>query len=534
MIGALALISVLGGGLAMAAIDDALADTTDSSPDDDTLNGSTDNDTLFGGAGDDTISGAGGDDWLVGQGGNDSVSGGAGNDTIAMGGDNDFYGFDGTNIIDEAGDDLVRGGRDSDWLQDASGANTLYGGLGDDIIIGASDGTDAEADLLGAGYGDDVIIGDNGDTINGGAGDDTFGVLFTFGNGSDPVTISDYDAHNESLAIAVSDNAAFDTLEWQVNFNAASGTATVEIWGMRGTEAVTAETAIVLQNMTAETAAAVSLTLADSLDDLTPADDGPQHLGRSDDTFTGTPADEDIRGMEGNDTLNGGAGSDTLVGGDGNDNLSGDDGDDRLVGNSGNDTASGGAGQDTVTLGEGNDVYGLDVTTPTSEGGDDIVRGGRGDDWLQDADGADTLYGGLNDDTVIGASETGADAMADLLSGGYGDDLVIGDNGDTMTGGEGDDDFGVGFTFGAGVDPVTITDLDAAQETITIGVTDDMTLSSMDWSVNFDPQSGIAVIDIWGAEDTDGTMTILPAETAIMLQNMTTADVANLSIAFSY
>ena len=537
MIGALALISVLGGGLAAAAIDFA-SDDTDGTPNDDTLTGGNGNDTFVGGVGNDLITGDLGDDRLLGQDGSDNVSGGAGNDTVAMGYGNDYYGFDGTNLVDEAGDDLVRGGGGSDWLHDSSGADTLYGGLGDDIIVGAGDGMDDQADYLGGGYGDDVILGDNGDTISGGAGEDTFGVLFTFGNGDAPVTLLDYDPLDEPLTIAVSNDMALDTLEWQLNFDDTTGTATIQIWGMQNTEGgpveVAAETAVILQNMTAETAAAVTLTLSDTLDDLTPEEEpGPQQLTWSDDVFNGTGANEDVRGQDGNDTLNGGGGADTLVGGDGNDNLSGDEGTDRLVGNSGNDTVSGGTGDDTVVMGSGNDVYGYDGTNATSEAGDDTVRGGQGHDRLQDAEGANTLYGGLGNDTVIGAAEDGSDTTADTLSGGYGDDLVIGDNGDTMTGGEGADDFGVGFDFGAGSAPVTITDLVAETESITIGVSADMALASMDWSVSFDPATGVATIDIWGAEDTGSGPTFLPAETAIVLQNMTAEAVANISIAFT-
>lgn len=537
MIGALALISVLGGGLAAAAIDFA-NDDTDGTPNDDTLTGGNGDDTFVGGGGHDLISGDLGDDRLLGQDGSDTVSGGSDNDTVAMGNGNDYYGFDGTDTVDEAGDDLVRGGIGNDWLQDSSGADTLYGGLGDDIIVGAGDGTDTDADYLGGGYGDDVILGDNGDTISGGAGEDGFGTLFTFGNGDAPVTLLDYDPLNEPLTIAVSNDMAVDTLEWQISFDEATGTSTIQIWGMQNTEGgpveVAAETAVILENMTAETSAAVTLTLSDTLDDLTPEEEsGPQELTWSDDTFTGTAANEDVRGQEGDDTLLGAAGNDTLGGGDGNDSLSGDEDNDRLIGNSGNDSVSGGSGDDTVVMGSGNDVYGFDGLNPTSEAGDDMVRGGQGNDWLQDAEGADTLYGGLGNDTVIGAVAGSTDSTADILSGGYGDDLVIGDNGDTMTGGEGADDFGVGFDFGAGSAPVTITDLVAATESITIGVSADMSLASMDWSVAFDPASGVATIDIWGAEDTGSGPTLLPAETAIVLQNMTAADVANISIAFT-
>jgi len=499
------------------------------------IGGTTANDTLTGGTANDTIDGLGGDDWILSGSGNDEVSGGAGNDRVALGSGNDIYGGDGS---DDTGSDTVRGGSGNDWLYDITGADTLYGGLNEDTLIGAQSGVlDDESDLLGGGYGDDVILGDNGDTINGGAGTDTFGVGFSFGEGWDPVTITDFEATTEALTLAVTGNIVAGSLEWDVTFDEATGIATIDIWGTEddgsGPSNLAAETVLVLENMTAESVAALNIVFADDLSEVAavdaPANDEVTLTG-NDDTYTGSNTEDTIRGGAGSDTITGGAGNDVITAGGGDDSVDGGADDDRLVGAGGDDTLSGGEGDDTIVAGNGNDFYGYNGTTTSSEGGDDVVRGGQGNDWLQDSEGADTLYGGLGDDTVVGADEGVVDAEADYLSGGYGNDVVAGDNGDTLVGGEGEDAFGVGFDFGVGYEAVTITDLDPANEAVTIAISSDAAVDNMDWSVDFDAATGIATIEIWGTED--GVP--VPAETALVLQNMTAEGVAALSIAFSY
>ncbi len=543
MIGFLALATVVGSSLVISDLkteeDDAtdLVGTTPEDSSDDTeladvsllIDGTTANDALAGGAD---------DDWILSRGGGDSVSGGAGDDRIAMGDGNDIYG----ETTDEAGNDTVRGGTGNDWMRDITGSDTLYGGLGDDTLIGAQSGVlDDDADLLGGGFGDDVIVGENGDTINGGAGTDTFGVGFTFGQGFDPVTISDFDPSNEALTLAVSGDIVAGSLNWSVSLDEASGVATIAIWGMEddgsGPESLQPETAVLLENMTVESVAALNILFADDLSEVA-APTAPMatdvSLTNGNDNHTATEGTDSVRGLAGNDTITGDGGNDTLSGGLGDDMLDGGAANDRLMGGDGSDTITGGSGNDTVAAGDGDDLYGFDRSAVTDEAGNDLVRGGRGNDWLQDAQGADTLYGGLGDDTVVGAAQDIIDTEADLLSGGYGNDIVVGDNGDTLIGGEGDDTFGIGFAFGEGYDAVTITDLDATREAVTIAIAAEAAIDNMDYGVTFDAASGTATVEIWGTEDTGSGPVALPPETALVLQNVTAADVAALSIAFSY
>ena len=97
----------------------------------------------------------------------------------------------------------------------------------------------------------------------------------------------------------------------------------------------------------------------------------------------------------------------------------------------GNDTVDGGAGDDNITGGDGNDS----------------ILGGSGADTLSGGDGSDTLEGG---------------AGADSIDGGAGDDNIVASQGDTVTGGAGDDVFSF--------DP-SVTDLGAI--TVTGGETDE-------------------------------------------------------------
>lgn len=128
---------------------------------------------------------------------------------------------------------------------------------------------------------------------------------------------------------------------------------------------------------------------------------------------------------------------------------------DILVGTVGNDQIDAGAGNDAVKGGAGNDV----------------LRGNLGADYLEDTSGADSLYGGYGNDDLVALDLYGSGAP-DLLDGGANDDALLGDNGDTMTGGDGADQFSVYWQPGDA--PVTLTDFGAApegtDETLTIWV----------------------------------------------------------------
>lgn len=136
----------------------------------------------------------------------------------------------------------------------------------------------------------------------------------------------------------------------------------------------------------------------------------------------------------------------------GDDDLRGGEGDDTMYGNAGDDLLHGGTGDDHLEGNEGDDkVFGGD--------GDDTITGGLGDDHLEGGAGQDTISGGKGDDFIAGGigrdTLSGGDG-ADRIHGGEGDDTLAGgrgndrlyggDGNDTLTGGDGDDrlDLGAG------------------------------------------------------------------------------------------
>ena len=122
---------------------------------------------------------------------------------------------------------------------------------------------------------------------------------------------------------------------------------------------------------------------------------------------------------------------DYILAGAGNDTVLAGDGNDFVAGEEGDDSILGGAGDDTISAGTGDDtVYGGD--------GDDTAYLGAGNDvfgtYGVDSAGNDSVYGGAGDDSLIGGGED------DRLEGGTGDDTLSGGVGsDTILGGDGAD-----------------------------------------------------------------------------------------------
>ena len=154
------------------------------------------NDTLDGGAGDDVIHGHGGDDVLIGGSGTNYLSGGTGDDTF-IGGDgaDTFQGNAGQDNIDYSGSDaavnvdlstgtLSGGDADNDTIE--GGIDGIIGSEFDDVLTGFDHQGTNPADtftneFFGNG-GDDIISGKDGDDyIDGGADDD----IITGGGGAD-------------------------------------------------------------------------------------------------------------------------------------------------------------------------------------------------------------------------------------------------------------------------------------------------------------------------------------------------------------
>ncbi len=216
------------------------------------------------------------------------------------------------------------------------------------------------------------------------------------------------------------------------------------------------------------------------------------------DILRGADTNSDISGGEGNDLIFGNRGHDTLDGGDGVDFLDGGPGNDQLIGGADGDVLAGGAGNDVLSGGPGRDFI-------SGGAGDDTLTGGSGADVLIGSTGADELYGGTGNDFLDGTSRSfthdpdgmreefiaalssahgdaltnadidrflkdftsdAGDDAPDALYGGMGSDFIAGDDGDTLTGGEDTDSFGVVWASGSA--PVTITDYSAADERVSV------------------------------------------------------------------
>ena len=113
------------------------------------------------------------------------------------------------------------------------------------------------------------------------------------------------------------------------------------------------------------------------------------------------------------------------------DRLEGTETSDLLEGLGGNDFIAGGLGNDFIFGGGGEDLLRGDLNSSDpqndSDGGDDVLYGGAGRDWLEGKGGNDLLYGGEGYDEIFGDK---------------GDDVIYGGReGDRLTGGEGSDTF---------------------------------------------------------------------------------------------
>lgn len=124
-------------------------------------------------------------------------------------------------------------------------------------------------------------------------------------------------------------------------------------------------------------------------------------------------------GLFGDDYLIGKNGSDTLVGGAGNDVLHGGGDKDALIGSTGNDNITGGYGADEIIGGEGND-------TILGGNGPDTILAGIGEDFIVGGHGIDEISSGADDDKIYTANRntTESDGAQDIVYCGEGNDEV--------------------------------------------------------------------------------------------------------------
>ena len=188
----------------------------------------------------------GGDDTVFAAGGSDLVNAGPGNDRVFGGDGEDF-------LVGGDDDDFIRGGADSDYLFGSAGNDVLNGDVGDDALIGADvidgeawaefllsrddDTTDEgfdlldlfdpeadpmEADTLNGGVGDDLLVAGSNDVVDTGPGADTVNVG-DWVDPSAPVNMVDFDTAKDVIVYTYSGSA-----EPAVSFGEDdSGTATL-------------------------------------------------------------------------------------------------------------------------------------------------------------------------------------------------------------------------------------------------------------------------------------------------------------------
>jgi len=212
-----------------------------------------------------------------------------------------------------------------------------------------------------------------------------------------------------------------------------------------------------------------SYTLGDNLENLT-------LTGTANVDGTGNSLNNTILGNSGNNVLNGGAGTDTLIGGLGDDTYIIDDIGDIAI-------ESSNAGTDRVfsnisyTLGadfENLILYGTSNINGTGNGLANLIVGNTGNNILDGAAGADSLIGGLGDDTYI--IDNAGDVVTELLS--EGTDLVQ----SSLT-----------YTLGANVENLTLTgssDINGTGNTLSNTITGNIGNNILDGGVGADTLIG--------------------------------------------
>ncbi|MHC5112264.1 MAG: beta strand repeat-containing protein, partial [Planctomycetota bacterium] len=348
------------------------------------------------GGNDGDIQGNGGHDVIIGGVGKDTITGDAGNDVLL--GDSGKVMSDATNAALHSDNNIVS------FLDSGSDADIIRGGADNDIIIG---GSESSGDKLSGDAGADIILGDNGEIQRdlGTIGAEEvlrISTLFPANGGNDVI-----DANDEGVNETESTGADIII----------GGTGNDEISGGwdNSTDVLLGDNGVVVRN------------------------DG---TALANDIFSTDPD------HGGNDTINGGGGTDLIIGG--SHNL-------YAVGAAG-DTIFSGAGDDHIFgdnawfVRDGNDVLTAVHSTDPTYGDNDTIDVGK------DNGGADTIVGGVGDDTLAGGQDSSSDiligdsavilrsqannlittAYASVVGGASGDDLTNGGL-DTISGGGGAD-----------------------------------------------------------------------------------------------
>jgi len=448
----------------------------------DIVKGDLGNDQLSGGDGDDLVHGGDGADTLLGGLGADELHGELDNDIIHGGGGEDF-------VLGEGGDDSIDGGADNDSLFGDAGDDQILGGDGDDRMYG-QDGADtldggAGADELRGGAGADTVAGGDGDDIIFEVAGEAAGGHISGGDGWDTLKIE-----GVVTGVTIDEDMEFLDVGWSsVNIDAdALGVfESVKVRDLNidgpGVADLTGAT-LEVHYLNITTAEGVTLVL------------------------TGANCIIDF-------SVNGGAGDDVIYGTDGDDVLEGRDGDDFISGGAGWDILTGGNGWNTVSYADATTSMNITLAPHPDYFGYGIAEG---EGQIEQIANFQNAIGSAFDDIITGTevrNRLDGGAGADTLSGGLGNDTYVVDNvGDVVTelAGEGGDtvEASVDYTLAANVENLVLTGaaLMGIGNTRPNVITGNASANTLDGAGGVDTLSGLGGDDILrggtGADTLDG------------------------------
>ena len=470
----------------------------------------------------DIIDGFGGDDLIFGLGGNDTLSGGAGFDTISYAGETASVTVNltnGTGGGTSAGSDTlatfeaVIGTAFNDTLVGDGAANRLEGGAGQDLLAGR-----AGADTLIGGSGDDTyVVEDAANTVVELAGGG-FDTVFASINYTLPANVEVLSLTGTGLTATGTGGA--DQLVSQQNGNTLAGLGGDDVYVVRGTGIVVSEAAN----------AGYDIVVAES-DFTVPFNVELLILRGTGLTGTGGDAAETFFSQAGANTMSGGGGNDEYlvsstgdrvveVAGGGYDNVyayaswamsdnvealylrgvgltgTGTAGADLIGSEGGNNTLSGGAGDDAYLIANSSDTV-----VEQAGGGYDVIYARASFTMGENVDALYVIGTGL-----VGTGSSGADLLIrvgsgnTLRGGGGGDFIKAGAAADVLTGGAGGDAFFFTAANGSEANKFVITDFDAGSgDYVSLKQVDANTLLADDQDFvlvsSFTNQAGQLIVD---------------------------------------
>ena len=499
---------IYGGAGRDTLIGDADNDYLEGETGNDSIVGGNQNDTLYGGEGSDTllggndqdlIDGGSGNDSLLGESGNDTLIGGDGTDTLIGGDGNDVYYIDAFNrdvIVETSATDrdtIITNSSFSLWQTSGSSQNIAISNiyyLIENLVydetyagvtgVGVTLTGNTKSNSIQGGSGNDWLDGgtsillNQGDTLNGGLGSDTYIIdnpydwiiedqtsdsdsdidtVYTYVN-FDPLPPENTDNVTRAWSFANADISSFfrldnfvfmgDVIRGVGNSLSNSFTGNNEnnvILGLAGGDTIIGNSGNDslygdFDNLYLTEPNGDTLPGYDSLTGTypyNPGDFGIFNLVDSD----GNVETEKVSGLIGGLDPDLQYGKDFLDGGEGNDLLSGNGNNDTLVGGAGSDILDGGTGIDSMVGGDGSDIYyqdeETDVLVEFANQGTDLLLSKVNIHLLQDNVENAVIYGtdiqfavGNSGDNIISVAQIAGDYSAVTLSGGLGNDALYG------------------------------------------------------------------------------------------------------------